>query len=115
MLPVGNEPGGIVIRLRSQVPGNSKYPDRPCGGADFSKPPLRRNDTSACAAAFSLAVVGQFCVLYSSSDKGRSFAVWQGLHEGKEMLLPAAAEIGVPRLQCIRLKNIQSFHDLFCP
>jgi hypothetical protein len=54
-----------------------------------------------------------YCVLICK--KGRSFAGWQGLRESKEMLLLAAAEIVVPRIQRIRLKDFQSLNDLSCP
>ncbi len=43
------------------------------------------------------------------------FICWQGLHEGKEMLLLATAEIVIPRFQRIRLKDFQTLNDLPCP
>ena len=64
---------------------------------------------------FLLPSCGSFTYYVLICEKGRLFADWQGLHESKEMLLLAAAEIVVPRIQRIRLKDFQSLNDLSCP
>ena len=58
---------------------------------------------------------GRFTYYVLICEKGRSFAGWQGLHESKEILLLATAEIVIPRFQRIRLKDFQSLNDLSCP
>ena len=75
-----------------------------------------RDNAPACTTAFF------FCrrsaVLHIAAlicEKGRSFAGWQGLHESKEILLLATAEIVIPRFHRIRLKDFQSLNDLPCP